>query len=178
METTARKHEFKKGVSAEDGRRRRGETSVQLRKSHKEENLSKRRNLLVNNFLGDETPSNLPTGKPIDGKYTVADIPSLVIGLRSGELSTQISSVRAFRRLLSTEHNPPIQQSIDCGAVPYFVSYLQRSECPELQFEAAWALTNIASTDRTRLVVDCGAVPHLVQQMSSPNAELREQCAW
>jgi hypothetical protein len=34
-----RKQEFKKGVSAEDGRRRRGETSLQLRKEKKEEIL-------------------------------------------------------------------------------------------------------------------------------------------
>ena len=90
----------------------------------------------------------------------------------------QVSSLRGFRKLLSIEKNPPVQECIDCGAVPHFVACLQRVDSMELQFEAAWAVTNIASTDRTRLVVECGAVPHLIQLLSSPNADIREQSAW
>lgn len=191
-----RRQEFKKGVTADDGRRRRGETSVQLRKSQKEENLTKRRNLLVNNFTSEEndeshfetqtqttssstqapsTPSDIAKSKQ---QYTINDIPALMVGLQSSDLTAQITCLRGFRRLLSAEKNPPVQQSIDCGAVPLFVTFLQRNDCAELQFEAAWALTNIASTDRTRLIVDCGAVPYLVQQLTSTNADVREQCAW
>lgn len=189
-----RRQEFKKGVTADDGRRRRGETSVQLRKTQKEENLTKRRNLLVNNFTDDETevvpvgtqtisteataPSTPSDNTKSKQHYSIHDIPALMVGLQSSDLTAQITCLRGFRRLLSAEHNPPVQQSIDCGAVPLFVLFLQRNDCAELQFEAAWALTNIASTDRTRLIVDCGAVPYLVQQLTSPNADVREQCAW
>lgn len=47
-----------------------------------------------------------------------------------------------------------------------------------LQFEAAWALTNIASTCKTKAVVDHGAVPALVRNLRHHNPDLREQCAW
>jgi len=165
---------------------------VQLRKTQKEENLTKRRNLLVNNFTteggdvkselsanGNEQASiNTETQESKTKSFTQADIPSLMNGLGSDDLPSQISALRGFRRLLSSERSPPVQQCIDCGAVPLFVQFLQRNDCAELQFEAAWALTNIASTDRTKLIVECGAVPFLVQQFASINPDVREQCAW
>jgi hypothetical protein len=50
-----------------------------------------------------------------------------------------------FRRLLSFEKNPPIQQFIDANLVPRFIALLSREDLPKLQFEAAWCLTNVAS---------------------------------
>lgn len=38
-----------------------------------------------------------------------------------------------FRRLLSQEKSPPIQQVIDANLVPRFIYFLQRADFPKLQ---------------------------------------------
>jgi importin subunit alpha-6/7 len=82
--------------------------------------------------------------------------------------------------MLSVERDPPIQQCIDAGLVPAFINYLQAHEYPKLQFEAAWALTNIASgsTEQTHFVIRSGAVPLLIQLLMSQDVQVREQAIW
>jgi hypothetical protein len=72
---------------------------------------------------------------------------------------------------------PPVV--IDAGALPYLVAFLTSNEYPMLQFEAAWALTNVTSTSRTKDVPIAKTQSVAGQTLVQSEVETsREQAIW
>lgn len=109
-----------------------------------------------------------------------ASISDLVQNSISPDPIVKLNAVQLARKLLSSDKNPPIDQIIDAGMLPILVDCLTKDDQPSLQFEAAWALTNIASglSIQTQAVVHAGAVEHFLRLLRSPHQNVCEQAVW
>lgn len=172
-------------MQQDDLRRRRGEASVELRKSKREESLAKRRNFKMTSSVTDaDADVDVDFSATETASQPIAvDMASMVQGVYSDNLEVQLENTTKFRKILSRERNPPIEQVLASGVVPRLVEFLRQADQQSevLQFEAAWALTNIASgtSEQTRAVIDAGAVPEFIRLLSSSQAsEVREQAVW
>ncbi|CAM8938599.1 unnamed protein product [Rhodiola kirilowii] len=173
-----RKKSYKTGVDADEARRRREDNMVEIRKNKREDNLQKKRREGIS-----QSQHLLPSAGPVDQfdiNKKLESIPLMVKGVWSDDYDLQLEATTQFRKLLSLERSPPIEEVVKVGVVPRFVEFLQRHDLPRLQFEAAWALTNVASgtSEHTRAVIEYGAVPHFVQLLSSAADDVREQAVW
>jgi len=169
-----------KGKDADELRRRRNEVSVDLRKQKKDDLLSKRRNVCVSD--DDEPASPL---KDQTNKQPHLSLDEIKTGIFSTDFQEAFKATQAARKILSRERNPPIDTLIEAGIVPKLVSFLtishtNQQETNSMVFEAAWALTNIASgsSNQTRIVVDAGAVPHLIRLLDYSDMNISEQAVW
>nr|KJB24393.1 hypothetical protein B456_004G143100 [Gossypium raimondii] len=174
-----RRNRYKVAVDAEEGRRRREDNMVEIRKNKREENLlKKRREGLLSQQQQPQQQQLLSSAA--GSEKTLESLPAMVAGVWSDDRNMQLEATTQFRKLLSIERSPPINEVVQSGVIPRFVEFLARDDFPQLQFEAAWALTNIASgtSDNTRVVIDHGAVPIFVKLLGSPTDDVREQAVW
>ncbi|XP_048850836.1 importin subunit alpha-8 isoform X1 [Brienomyrus brachyistius] len=175
--TDARMTKFKnKGKEPSKLRERRIAVCVELRKAQRSESILKKRNI-----------SSLPDDEALSPEYATdnkevisAAIEEIICNVNSNSKEQQTRGCQAARKLLSRERNPPLKEIIDAGLLARFVDFLGRDDDPTLQFEAAWALTNIASGTswHTQQVVENGAVPAFITLLGSPMLHISEQAVW
>uniref|UniRef100_A0A8C0DDD9 Importin subunit alpha n=1 Tax=Balaenoptera musculus TaxID=9771 RepID=A0A8C0DDD9_BALMU len=162
-----------KGRDVETMRRHRNEVTVELRKNKRDEHLLKKRNVPQEESLEDSDVD-------ADFKAQNVTLEAILQNATSDNPVVQLSAVQAARKLLSSDRNPPIDDLIKSGILPILVKCLERDDNPSLQFEAAWALTNIASgtSAQTQAVVQSNAVPLFLRLLHSPHQNVCEQAVW
>ncbi|KAI9905401.1 hypothetical protein PsorP6_013823 [Peronosclerospora sorghi] len=196
--TVERMRNFKKGIDADETRRRREDTTIQIRKNQREERLNRRRRLhstvqaygydiLLDHHNNTNADSLMETAdesphepmRSLNG-VSVSDLPKVAAMIQSLDSMEQATALSKLRRLLALENDPPIQEVVSLGVVPILADFLKQHKRPEVQFDAAWALTNITSgtTAHTEVVIKCGVIELLCELLLSPNEDVCGQAVW
>lgn len=174
-----RKASYKKSSCIAAARRMREDTLIQIRKAKQEERLLKRRTNVALEQQPLDTDSKDVATTSLKKVPALAELPEIVQSLQnpSCDAAVRMTGIRDLRRMVSVE-NAPVRQVISTGILLYVIPLLAHDDDPVLQLEAAWTLTNVASTDFTSAVVDAGGIPGLVRLLECPTPEVREQASW
>jgi len=161
-----------------DARRKtRQDESIKLRKTARDEQMLKRRNVCMDDLTTSPLKEINVRTRPNDYVLTIDEITT---GIMSNDADQNYDATQGARKMLSRERNPPIDDVIRSGILPRLVAFLNRDDDRKLQFEAAWALTNIASgaSHQTSAVVKENAVPAFVRLLTCQVPEVVEQAVW
>ncbi|XP_050532907.1 importin subunit alpha-1-like [Daktulosphaira vitifoliae] len=161
----------------EELRRKRNDVTVELRKSKRDEQMAKRRNMdtlaIISNDHDDIIEPN------IDYEMTMDNIKE---GLLSSSTVHQLNCLKYARKMLSSRKSAPIDDFIQAGILPMLTEFLTHkyNNKTDFQYECAWILTNIASgsSDNTLSIIKIGAIPLLVDLLKSPDVRVMEQAVW
>ncbi|CAF5220707.1 unnamed protein product, partial [Rotaria magnacalcarata] len=139
----------------------------------RDEQIQFKRNLIGNDSTSDETDDD-------SQQHQCLDLNEIVLKSQNSDPTICFQGIRSARKVLSIERNPPIDELINLNLLPILVQCLSYDQYPELQFEAAWALTNIASgnSQQTQAVVNANALPYLLRLLKSTDSNVCEQAVW
>jgi Armadillo/beta-catenin-like repeat len=103
---------------------------------------------------------------------------NLVRGAKMDDPAVRVWGTNCFVVLLSLDNDPPVQRAIDFGVVAHLVESLRRDD-PELQCEAAQALTCIAqgSSDQAKVAIDEGVIPIFVRLLQTPDDDVKARAS-
>eukprot|EP00794_Sanderia_malayensis_P015502 gene15502-17081_t len=165
-----------RGKDAEELRRRRTGVTVEIRKTKKDEQMQKKRNV----SLGlDVSPLKESNQQKTTHVLPLQDVVQILSSNQCSEADL-FNAVQSVRKLLSREKNPPIDTVIKAGLVPRLIDLLATTSNSSIQFEAAWAVTNIVSgtSEQTSVVVSQGGIAIFIKLLASPEANVCEQAIW
>lgn len=103
----------------QEGRARRHEVTLELRKAKKEDQLFKRRNINEDDITSPLKEVNGQSPKQMS-------VDEIVMAMNSNDPERQFQGVQGARKMLSRERNPPIDLMIGHGVVPICVRFLQK----------------------------------------------------
>ncbi|KAM5305494.1 LOW QUALITY PROTEIN: importin subunit alpha-8-like [Glossophaga mutica] len=102
----------------------------------------------------------------------------IINGVNASDPELCFQATQATRILLE-ERNPPLKLMVEAGFILRLVGFLRSSRHACLQFEAAWALTNITPwPSELTAVMEEGAIQTLVELLSSLHVTVCEQAVW
>eukprot|EP00758_Cryptobia_borreli_P013963 Tbor_TRINITY_DN5883_c1_g4::TRINITY_DN5883_c1_g4_i1::g.6505::m.6505 len=109
----------------------------------------------------------------------LALLPEFVKLAKSDVFTDVFQGVVMIRKLLAVEEKAPIQEVVETGITPRLVECMTQED-QTLQFEASWALSNIASgaPEHTQHIISHNVCPHWVVHLSSSSPDCVEQAAW
>lgn len=163
-------------TSMESFKNRRTAVTVELRKEKRDEQILKKRNV-TDLSISPLKENNQQTPIPL---IPLEEITKILLPHETQSENKVFQATQSTRRLLSREKNPPIDSVIKAGLVARLVELLKFETNSSIQFEAAWAITNIASgsSEQTKKVVESGAVDIFIILLRSPHANIVEQSVW
>lgn len=103
-------------------RKNRNDVTIELRKSKKDDQLNKRRNM----DLGGTSPIKQPNSPEDDKLY--ASVDDIIETMQGSDPKSVFHATQAARKILSIDRNPPIDDLIDHGIVPICVNFLDSNE--------------------------------------------------
>jgi len=128
------------------------------------------------------SPSPSPSNQDERRAQMLQELPRYVEGCFTDHKSTIFECTQRIRELLSFAKEAPIGAVVASGVIPRIIQFLRWTQCPELQFEAMWVLTNVCSANSnaefTAKVVREGAIGAIVSIMGSSSHRLLEQAVW
>lgn len=78
-------------------------------------------------------------------KFNRDQFVDLLKAVYDSDIVQQLYGLVGVRKLLSEKGNQPIQQVIDAGLVPKLIEFSKQTAYPQMQLEAVWCLSNVAS---------------------------------
>ncbi|KAF1769953.1 hypothetical protein GCK72_001770 [Caenorhabditis remanei] len=177
-EEVGRLQQYKNLTKHEELRRRRTECSVEIRKQKGADMMMKRRNIVddVEEEFASESEVDEPKKQPTV-RLSNDEIKSILSNNPSE--NDMIRCFESLRKSLSKTKNPPIDEVIQSGLLIALVQALT-VQSERVQYETAWALTNIVSgtTEQTIAAVEAGATAPLIQLAVHSSSQISEQALW